>query len=51
MQDAAVILLDHTVAGVLAAAIDAQDPHCRECSRRPSGTELQTAPGIGRDTT
>ena len=36
MQRAVVILLDHAVAGVFSAAIDAQNSHCRECSRRKS---------------
>ena len=29
-----IVLLHHPVAGVFAAAIDAQNTHCRECSRK-----------------
>src|SRR5271166_433060 len=36
MQQAFAVLLDHAVTGIFAAAIDSQDAHCRECSRRGS---------------
>jgi hypothetical protein len=42
-QGAVIILFDDSVAGVFAAAIDTEDTHCREFSRRALRAQLPSA--------
>jgi len=46
MQNAVAVLFDDSVAGVLAAAVNAENPHCGECSRRPEKNRLRMYPDV-----